>query len=44
MGQQRFLNQKLGKRVTRRVEQQRAKLETARAIVRRKHRTREPLK
>ena len=41
---QRFLNQKLGKRVSRKSDLQRAKLETARAIARRKDRTREPVK
>ena len=44
MKQQRFLNQKLGKRITRKLEQQRAKLETARALVRRKDRMKEPVK
>lgn len=34
--QQRFLNQKLGKRISRKSELQRAKLETARALARQK--------
>lgn len=44
MKQQRFVNQKLGKRVSWKSDLQRAKLETARALVRRKDRTREPMK
>jgi hypothetical protein len=36
--QQRFLNQKLGKRISRKSELQRAKLETARALARQKDR------
>jgi len=34
--QQRFLNQKLGKRISRKSELQRAKLETTRALARQK--------
>ncbi len=36
MKQQRFVNQKLGKRISRKAELQRAKLETMKALVRQK--------
>ena len=46
MKQQRFLNQKLGKRISRKsaLERQRAQLETIRTISRRKDKSRLPVK